>query len=436
MRWSPEEPQIGEMDGFAKTDIFGYAKCGTWLADLLAASEDDPIVLVDGDWGSGKTVFALQWAGLLRQRGNAVLHFDAFASDYQDDSFRALAEAVHGFTEERALGEPVRRAFSGAAARAGALAFAKGLGRQVVPGLDVTAVVEEVSEGIKGETSRLRTWIEEARVRKEAMEVFQGALEQVARASVQEAAERSQDGDASSGNAEDGPEAEDSSNRLFVIVDELDRCKPTFALSLLERIKHAFGVPGVCFVLVANLSELRQSVEKAYGGVDGRKYLEKFYDLRFRLPVGGRQSRFRSKTEVYAGALWHQLTPEGIRGNRADMKTFHCLADSEEMSLRTMEHAMRNILVLATLGEGDFLGYPPAGVLASVIRVARPELFRRILRGEAQESHEDIVAMKEAALGPSRRGLVHSGSAPKRDEDIRENWRLKQAAELLDSFDF
>ena len=121
MRWSPEEPQIGEMYGFAKTDIFGYAKCGTWLADLLAASEDDPTVLVDGDWGSGKTVFALQWAGLLRQRGNAVLHFDAFASDYQDDSFLALAEAVHGFTEERALGEPVRRAFSGAAARAGAL---------------------------------------------------------------------------------------------------------------------------------------------------------------------------------------------------------------------------------------------------------------------------------------------------------------------------
>lgn len=40
---------------------------------------------------------------------------------------------------------------------------------------------------------------------------------------------------------------------LVFIVDELDRCRPPFALDVIERIKHLFSVPNVCFVLVLDL---------------------------------------------------------------------------------------------------------------------------------------------------------------------------------------
>ena len=33
-------------------------------------------------------------------------------------------------------------------------------------------------------------------------------------------------------------------NRLIIMVDELDRCKPSYAVKLLERIKHYFTMIG------------------------------------------------------------------------------------------------------------------------------------------------------------------------------------------------
>ena len=70
--------------------------------------------------------------------------------------------------------------------------------------------------------------------------------------------------------------------KLIIVVDELDRCRPDYALSLLEIIKHFFSVPGISFVLGANLHELENSVRARYGaGIDAQTYLQKFIHLTF-----------------------------------------------------------------------------------------------------------------------------------------------------------
>ena len=62
---------------------------------------------------------------------------------------------------------------------------------------------------------------------------------------------------------------------LFVFVDELDRCRPDYAIELLEGIKHLFGVPGVYFVVATNTVQLGESVKAVYGsGFDGVRYLK------------------------------------------------------------------------------------------------------------------------------------------------------------------
>ena len=45
-------------------------------------------------------------------------------------------------------------------------------------------------------------------------------------------------------------------------IDELDRCKPDFAIELLERAKHLFNIPGILFVLALDRNQLEQSVKK------------------------------------------------------------------------------------------------------------------------------------------------------------------------------
>jgi hypothetical protein len=73
--------------------------------------------------------------------------------------------------------------------------------------------------------------------------------------------------------------------RVVFIIDELDRCKPPFALSILETIKHLFAVDGIYFLLVTSLEQLESAVRFAYGQIDARVYLEKFYHLRMKFPT-------------------------------------------------------------------------------------------------------------------------------------------------------
>lgn len=74
-------------------------------------------------------------------------------------------------------------------------------------------------------------------------------------------------------------------NRLVVFIDELDRCRPSYAVQLLERIKHYLEDDRITFVFSVNLGELQHTVKHYYGDeFDACRYLDRFYDLRIELP--------------------------------------------------------------------------------------------------------------------------------------------------------
>ena len=83
---------------------------------------------------------------------------------------------------------------------------------------------------------------------------------------------------------------------LTIIVDELDRCRPDFALGLLERIKHLFDVKGVAFVLLVNRSKIESYIQTVYGNADAEAYLLKFGNLFVDLPR--QQSKFSFQYET------------------------------------------------------------------------------------------------------------------------------------------
>ena len=74
-------------------------------------------------------------------------------------------------------------------------------------------------------------------------------------------------------------------NRLVVFIDELDRCRPSYAVQLLERIKHYLEDDRITFVFSVNLGELQHTVKHYYGNeFDACRYLDRFFDLRIELP--------------------------------------------------------------------------------------------------------------------------------------------------------
>lgn len=75
---------------------------------------------------------------------------------------------------------------------------------------------------------------------------------------------------------------------VVVCVDELDRCRPEYALSLLEVTRHLFDVPGVVVLLAINRSELAHSVKSVFGGdFNTDRYLRRLVDRTIRLPQPG-----------------------------------------------------------------------------------------------------------------------------------------------------
>jgi hypothetical protein len=74
------------------------------------------------------------------------------------------------------------------------------------------------------------------------------------------------------------------SNPAFVFIDELDRCRPSYAVEMLETIKHIFDIPGVVFVVATDTEQLQHAVKAIYGvGFDARVYLSRFFNSRFSL---------------------------------------------------------------------------------------------------------------------------------------------------------
>ena len=84
-------------------------------------------------------------------------------------------------------------------------------------------------------------------------------------------------------------------NRLIIMVDELDRCKPSYAVKLLERIKHYFTNDRITFVFSVNTYELEKTIRKYYGDdFDAGRYLSRFFDLHISIPpVNMRKCAYR-----------------------------------------------------------------------------------------------------------------------------------------------
>lgn len=78
---------------------------------------------------------------------------------------------------------------------------------------------------------------------------------------------------------------EEKAEKLVIFIDELDRCKPSFAIEMLERIKHYFDDERIIFVVSLNKEQLIHTISNYYGSeFDATRYLNRFFDISVNLP--------------------------------------------------------------------------------------------------------------------------------------------------------
>ena len=89
--------------------------------------------------------------------------------------------------------------------------------------------------------------------------------------------------------------------QIFVI-DELDRCKPSFALDTLEIVKHFFDLDNCIFIISVDKLQLESHIKSIYGeSIDAEKYFSKLFDYQFNLlPISFKSIIKSSSSELYS----------------------------------------------------------------------------------------------------------------------------------------
>lgn len=123
--------------------------------------------------------------------------------------------------------------------------------------------------------------------------------------------------------------------KLLLLIDELDRCAPSFAVSMLETIKHYYHNDKIVFIIATNNKQLSHTIKKYYGNdFDAPNYLNKFYDLVYDLPEVDRKAFMSGYLKRKDDSYYHNTIP---------MR----LADSLEMSMREITRYFSSVDIIS-----------------------------------------------------------------------------------------
>ena len=350
------------------------------LTGLIKTNASPLVMAVDAPWGTGKTAFIDMWVAhinKLNQEGKMpmrALHFNAWKADFAADplvSFLATMEEQLLFDkqlEETSEQEQAKdltvllkkiKALLPVIIGVGASIGAGWLGASSLVTGGVYKIVEKTTEELAEDA------IKSCSAQMKATQDFKGML------------------------------AEYNKQRIVIFVDELDRCRPDYAVKVLERIKHLFDVPRLTFVLAVNREQLRHSIKWIYGAeLDADAYLRRFIDIDYTLQkpdMGGYLETLFKSMQI------DQFLSD-VAGKRSDLlRTLQLLVGLYDYTLRDAEQLLtRIVLVLCALEKKTSRFEPELVAFLVVAREKESRLYSNYARNEMGE--KDLVAAWENKL--------------------------------------
>jgi len=146
---------------------------------------------------------------------------------------------------------------------------------------------------------------------------------------------------------------------LVIFIDELDRCRPNYAIELLESIKHIFEVEGVFFVMATDTKQLANAFNAVYGNnYDTKRYLKRFFNMEYKLKKPDGITYATMLFDEYIGQLSEKLicqtVPHGSDFNSILIFYFSFFAQSFSLSYRDQKQCLEVLeAILLTYDDRD-----------------------------------------------------------------------------------
>lgn len=279
---------------------------------MLIAVEPPYTFVIDAPWGSGKSFFVKQVARALQMTNPALsqdsakpsttfgnideelhkkpylpIYFNAWEDDHFDNPILPILASIASTTGEKSVkgGEDFRKGIIGAIEAAASL---------VGYGGDINGVIENFSG-----TDFLEQYKNERELRGKIDELIKSNLPKIA-------------------------------DRAVIFIDELDRCRPEFAIKVLEQTKTLFQQENIVVVYSTDITQLAHSLQGIYGPrFDGRKYLQRFYDKRLELnPIKPADYLLYKGINTMDGYTFMDITIDLLGYKQASLRACNRLIDS------------------------------------------------------------------------------------------------------------
>ncbi|BBC26293.1 P-loop NTPase fold protein [Pseudanabaena sp. ABRG5-3] len=373
--------EIPQDDPF-KNDALGRKDIEPPLTQFVSQATGSFVLALDASWGSGKTTFLEMWQVKLKQAGHICIHLNAWQNDFVPDPLIAIVGELKKAIEDYA-------SQSGEASIIISEQMKKN--RRIVDSL----LKRLLPLGVKIATHGLID-IEPA-IEKGFADAASSAAEDLienyekGKAEIKEF--RKSLADLASQVASLNPSA-----KVVIIIDELDRCRPTYAIELLERVKHLFDASGVVFILGIDRSQLNHSIRSLYGSeFDATGYLRRFIDLDYRLPEPqvGNYCNYLFKSFGIEDLISKRKFSNSIQKDTEDLKVYlGGLMSASKMSLREQEQTVSRLrVILQTIPVNERI-YPIMLSILVFLRECNSSLGIDVTGGEIDSDKvEKLISM-------------------------------------------
>lgn len=311
------------------------------------------VLNVNAEWGFGKTYLLKNWADDLANQNHPVVYFDAWKNDFSRDPLLAFISTINEQLSpyfDKKVGEKrgtkVKHFFnewykSGKKLVSPSSPILLAVIAKKMAGMSIDELNEllddenevEESDGVSSDTEKEVKNTVSSVVSKTAtkmMETHSSTKKTI------------NDFKLNLGKLTNHLDSLETINLpMFIFIDELDRCRPNYAIEVLENIKHLFGVSGVFFIVATASEQLSHSVKAVYGqSFDSPNYLKRFFDQTYTLQDPDRQSFAEYLFQKYDLAERENLFSPFDKSNcltkNPEVEVFSLLSSLFNCSLRDM----------------------------------------------------------------------------------------------------
>lgn len=281
--------------------------------DKLEHENKSLVLAIDSPWGTGKSYLLNIWKNWLlseeqADKNYAVAYYNAWEEDDSENAFVPLIyrlQQLEIYSENKKLAEVIAKK-SKSFLESCAIALVKDGVKKVIGEETAKIITSGIDGAEKAKTDyffkKYETIIKEKNKFKEVLKDFV---------------------------PEDG--------KLIVLIDELDRCRPNFAIETLEIIKHYFNINNIVFIFAVDLEQLAHSISTMYGiGMDSAGYLRRFFDFNIKIPLGD--------TKKYVGHILKSAI-NNINFPQYSIDTIVNIYNKLNLSLRDMNKVTNNFLI-------------------------------------------------------------------------------------------